>query len=65
MMADPSYVHKVDIPLFSIIKPFRDIPISRCSSPPLRPHAEIIRELDEARDRRLEEDSAINGQKKK
>lgn len=61
MMADPSYVHKVDIPLFSVIKPFRDIPISRYSSPPLRPHAEKIREQDEARDRRLEEDFAING----
>ena len=61
MMADPSYVHKVDIPLFSVIKPFRDIYISRYSSPPLRPHAEKIKELEDTRDRHLEQNSATDG----
>ena len=64
MMADPSYVHKVDIPLFSVIKPFRDIHISPYSSPPLRPHAEKIKELEDARDRCLEQDSATDGEEK-
>lgn len=53
-MADPSYIHHVDIPLFSVIKPFREMHISRYNSPPLRPHAEWVKEQDDAKDRRRE-----------
>ena len=46
-MSDPSYLHKVDIPLFSVIKPFRAMGLSHYFSPPLRPHAEKVKERDE------------------
>ena len=45
--SDPSYLHRVDIPLFSVIKLFREMELSRYLSPPLRPHAEKIKENDE------------------
>ena len=45
-MSDPSYLHKVDIPLFSVIKPFREMELSQFLSPPLRPHAEKVKERD-------------------
>ena len=45
-MSDPSYLHKVDIPLFSVIKPFREMKLSHFFSPPLRPHAEKVKEND-------------------
>lgn len=64
MMADPSYVRKVDIPLFSIIKPFRDIHISKYSSPPLRPHAEKIKELEDDKDKRLEQAASRDAKEK-
>lgn len=46
-MSDPSYLHKVDIPLFSVIKPFREMKLSHFFSPPLRPHAEKVKKSDE------------------
>lgn len=45
-LSDPSYLHKLDIPLFSVIKPFREIDFSYYLSPPLRPHAEKIKSKD-------------------
>ena len=45
-LSDPSYLHKLDIPLFSVIKPFREMDFSCCSAPPLRPHAEKVKSKD-------------------
>lgn len=45
-MSDPSYLHKVDIPLFSVVKPFREMELSPYISPPLRPHAKSVKKND-------------------
>lgn len=45
-MSNPSYLHKVDIPLFSVVKPFRAMELSPFSSPPLRPHAKNVKKND-------------------
>lgn len=42
--SDPSFLHRVNIPLFSITKPFREITLASFLSPPLRPHVENIAE---------------------
>lgn len=44
--SDPSYLHEVEIPLFSVIKPFREMELAEFSSPPLRPHAERVKAKD-------------------
>lgn len=46
LISDPSYLHKVCIPLFSVINPFREMELSQFFSPPLRPHAERVTEKD-------------------
>lgn len=45
-ISDPSYLHRVDMPLFSIIKSFREMSLSHYPFPPLRPHAERIKDKD-------------------
>ena len=47
MISDPSYLHRVNIPLFSIFKPFREISLSQLSASPIRPHAKEVKEKDE------------------
>lgn len=46
-MSDPSYTHDLDIPLFSVIPAFRNLGLTISSSPPLRPHAEQVKDKED------------------